>query len=85
MLNKLTIRKQSDYNDLIIITNKFIDIGGLITNIKCDDFDNYNPVIICDYKDSEIRFILENDDEIVMYSDLDIKETYELYQLIEDN
>ena len=68
MLNKLTIRKQSNYNDLISTTYKFIDIGGIITTIKCDDFDNYNPVIIGNYNNTDVRFILENDDEIVMYN-----------------
>jgi len=34
MLNKLTIRKQSDLNDLINIVHNFISVGGIIKSIS---------------------------------------------------
>ena len=82
MLNKLTIRKQSNWENLIEILYKFSEVGGEIDNITCDEFDDGNPVFSCSYNDAEIKFMLENDDEVVMHSDLDVAKTYELYNLI---
>lgn len=82
MLNKLTIRKQSNYNNLIEILHSFSEVGGEIDNITCDEFDDGNPVFVGSYNNTEIKFLLENDDEIVMHSDLTIDETYQLYRQI---
>ena len=81
MLNKLTIRKQSNLNDFVKVIYKFTEIGGEIREMGCDNYDDYPPCATGDYDDIDIKFVMY-EDEIEMHSDLDIDKTYELYKLI---
>lgn len=89
MLNKLTIRKQSNLNNLIKIANKFIENEGDITyfNYKeapCrgEDHSNSSYFMKGNYKEIQVVFYIENDDEIIMETDLDVETAYQLYILI---
>lgn len=84
MLNKLTIRKQSNLNDFVKILYKFTDVGGEITEMGYDNYDDYPPSATGNYDDIDIKFVIY-EDEIEMYSDLDIDKTYELYKLITES
>lgn len=95
MLNQLTIKKQSDLTDLIKLTNEFIENGGILSDIKkfkisesgCGMIFEYNVLGI--YNDKDIMFSMEKDEDkkdnyndILIYSNLDVDETYKLYVLI---
>lgn len=80
MLNKLTIRKQSDLNDLIKIVYNFIKLGG---NIQGMSYISAEYVFDGIYKDERVIFETMNTDEIIMSTDLVIDEAYKLYTLVE--
>lgn len=82
MLNKLTIRKQSDLNDLINIVHNFISIGGTIESVS---YVSAEYMFDGMYKDQRIIFETYNTDEIIMSTDLDIEETFKLYELLQNN
>jgi hypothetical protein len=82
MLNKLTIRKQSDLNDLINIVHKFIKIGGVIESAS---YVSAECMFDGMYKGERVIFETYNTDEILMSTDLDITETFKLYELLEED
>jgi hypothetical protein len=82
MLNKLTIRKQSVLNDLINIVHNFISIGGVIENVSYISAEYMFDGV---YKGERIVFNTYNTDEIIMSTDLDIEETFKLYELLQNN
>ena len=74
MLNKLTIRKQSDLNNLIKVVSHFIDEGGEIASIGYDKYKN-EPRIEGRLNNEFVQFRLEeieDYDDIVVYSELDM-------------
>ena len=84
MLNKITIRKQSNLNDFVKILYKFTEVGGEITEMGCDNYNEYPPSADGNYDDINVKFVIY-EDEIELHSDLDIDKTYELYKLIIEN
>jgi hypothetical protein len=82
MLNKLTIRKQSDLSDLINIVHNFISIGGVIESVS---YISAEYMFDGMYKGERVIFETYNTDEIIMSTDLDIAETFKLYELLQEN
>lgn len=82
MLNKLTIRKQSDLNDLMNIVHNFISIGEVIENVS---YISAEYMFDGMYKGERVIFETYNTDEIIMSTDLDIEETFKLYELLQEN
>ena len=82
MLNKLTIRKQSGLNDLINIVHNFISIGGVIESVS---YLSAEYMFDGMYKGERIIFETYNTDEIIISTDLDVTETFKLYELLQEN
>ena len=82
MLNKLTIRKQSGLNDLINIVHNFISISGVVESVS---YISAEYMFDGMYKGERVIFETYNTDEIIMSTDLDITETFKLYELLQEN
>lgn len=80
MNNNLTIKKQSNLNDLVKLVGKFVnELNGEIYDIGREE-DDYTPYCSGKYNGENVVFTLENDDELQMSTDLGIDDTYNLYK-----